>query len=146
MIHIKYLYTVIAVSLTLKAFMFYHVKFLCIDSYIMHSDHNGVPIVSAGGEVNVKVKIKQCENISGPKLDVDVVLGTLHLLLYPQQVHSLTELISGIISNGLCECVFIDESVIIKILNIKIYRVVNKGLVYITHSPSARALCKLNLY
>ena len=57
---------------------------------------SGVPIACANGEVDVRVKIKQSDAVTGPKLDVQVSLDSVHMLLYPQQLHSLSELITGI--------------------------------------------------
>jgi hypothetical protein len=55
----------------------------------------GIPIASAAGDVNVKIKMS--EGV-GPKLEVDVLIGAVHVLLYPQQLHNLVELINDIAS------------------------------------------------
>ena len=61
---------------------------------------HGVPIAMAGGRLSVKVKIKQNENESGPKLEVDGYLSSLHVLLSPQQLAMLLEMASGLTSQG----------------------------------------------
>ena len=65
----------------------------------------GVPIACANGEVDVRVKIKQSDAIPGPKLDVQVLLDSIHMLLYPQQLHSLIELLNGITKK--CKLIFV---------------------------------------
>ena len=63
----------------------------------------GVPIACAGGEVIVRVKIKGCDSAPGPKLDVDVFVGVVHLLVSPQQLHTLLEMVLGLSgSSGTC--------------------------------------------
>ena len=62
--------------------------------------HSGVPIACASGEVTVRVKIKSCDSAPGPKLDVDVFVGVVHLLLSPHQLHTLTEMVLGLSGAG----------------------------------------------
>ena len=55
---------------------------------------SGIPIASASGNVCVTAKVKQIEGTAGPKLDVEIEVGAVHLLLYPQQLHNLIELVT----------------------------------------------------
>ncbi|XP_041093961.1 autophagy-related protein 2 homolog A [Polyodon spathula] len=65
-------------------------------------------IGSCSGFMEVTVKIKQNEALPGPKLELDGKLGSLHLLLSPEQIPPLTELLSalsisteaGVLSDG----------------------------------------------
>ncbi|XP_050294529.1 autophagy-related protein 2 homolog A isoform X2 [Anthonomus grandis grandis] len=43
----------------------------------------------------VKLKLKQSENINGPKVSIEVNLGSLILFLSPRQFHILAELVEG---------------------------------------------------
>lgn len=65
----------------------------------------GIPIACARGEVDVKVKIKQSDVVEGPKLSVHVSLEAVHMLLYPQQLHTLLELVSSITDDCELNCV-----------------------------------------
>ena len=60
----------------------------------------GVPIACVNGELNVRVRIKQNDRVTGSKLDIQVMLDAVHMLIYPQQLHSLMELINGITNEG----------------------------------------------
>lgn len=60
----------------------------------------GIPIACASGDVSMTVRMKQLEIASGPKLDIDIAVGAIHVLLYPQQLHSLLELLTGITNEG----------------------------------------------
>ncbi|KAM5247187.1 autophagy-related protein 2 homolog A isoform 2-T2 [Ctenodactylus gundi] len=53
-------------------------------------------IGSCAGYVELMVKLKQNEAFPGPKLEVAGQLGSLHLLLTPQQLRQLQELLSAI--------------------------------------------------
>ncbi|XP_064403938.1 autophagy-related protein 2 homolog B-like isoform X2 [Halichondria panicea] len=70
------------------------------DEFMSLPQCHGVPIAMAGGRLSVKVKIKQSENESGPKLEVDGYLSSLHVLLSPQQLAMLLEMASGLTSQG----------------------------------------------
>ena len=56
----------------------------------------------AGGKVTLKVTIKQNDLDSGPKFEVDGFLSTFHLLLSPQQLTLLQQIIEGIAAQGMC--------------------------------------------
>lgn len=71
-----------------------------INSSLLSPQLSGVPIATAGGQLSVRVKIKQNENEPGPKLEVEAFLGSLHLLLSPQQLSILTDMATGIASQG----------------------------------------------
>lgn len=46
----------------------------------------------------VRVKLKQSEAVSGPKVSVDINFGCLILFLSPRQFHVLLELSNGLAS------------------------------------------------
>ena len=48
----------------------------------------------------MRVKIKQNESEPGPKLEVEAFLGSLHLLLSPQQLSILIDMATGVASQG----------------------------------------------
>ncbi len=54
----------------------------------------------ANGDVDVKVKICQSDSLPGPKLEVEGVLGSVHILLSPHQIRVLTEMATGIATTG----------------------------------------------
>lgn len=61
----------------------------------------GVPIAVAGGKLTLKITIKQNEMVPGPKVEVAGFLGTLHLLLSPQQLSMLQEIAEGVAAQGI---------------------------------------------
>ena len=63
-------------------------------------DSHGVPIAFASRDVTVKVKINQSETLPGPKLEVEGFIGSLHLLISPQQLSMLLEMATGIANKG----------------------------------------------
>ena len=56
-----------------------------------------VPILLADGESTITVKLKQTD---GPRLDVDVALGCIHVLLTPSHVHMMTEMFKNLAATG----------------------------------------------
>ena len=48
----------------------------------------------------MKVKINQSETLPGPKLEVEGFIGSLHLLISPQQLSMLLEMATGIANKG----------------------------------------------
>lgn len=54
----------------------------------------------ASGKITVKVTLKQCEEGSTPKLEVDASLGILHVLLSPHQLGLLQDMVEGIAAQG----------------------------------------------
>ena len=66
----------------------------------MSTHSAAVPIAMASGELSVRVRIKQVDSEPGPKLEVDGFLGSLHLLLSPQQLSMLLELAHGMGHQG----------------------------------------------
>lgn len=52
-------------------------------------------------KLEVKMKIKQSENVSGPKVAIEINLGSLVLFLSPRQFHILMELVEGFSSPDL---------------------------------------------
>ena len=55
-----------------------------------------MPIAYASGQLSVRVRIRQSESIPGPKLECDAVVGGVHCLLAPQQLHILVEMANSI--------------------------------------------------
>ena len=52
------------------------------------------------GKQELKLKIKQREELPGPKLEVDCQLGSVHMHLSPSQLHLLTELVNSMLTPG----------------------------------------------
>ncbi|XP_021359493.1 autophagy-related protein 2 homolog A-like isoform X1 [Mizuhopecten yessoensis] len=59
-----------------------------------------IQVAVVTGKTSLKLKIKQADSVTGPKLETEVELGALHILLAPRQVHSLLEIMEGLISPG----------------------------------------------
>ena len=57
----------------------------------------GVPILLADGESTITVKLKQTDE---SRLDVDMALGCVHLLLSPSHVHMMAEMVKNLAANG----------------------------------------------
>lgn len=53
-----------------------------------------IQIATLSGTSEVRMKMKQNEAVSGPKLEVDVQIGALDILMCPRQVHILLEILS----------------------------------------------------
>ena len=70
-----------------------------LESSIVDPQPNVAPIATAGGQLSAKVRVKQNDSEPGPKLEVDVFLGSLHVLLSPQQLGRLIELLNGMKSD-----------------------------------------------
>ena len=68
-------------------------------------DLQGIPIASASGQVVVRATIKHTDSLPGPRLDVEMFVGAVHVLLSPQQLHSLLEMIAEMSAEGMCVCV-----------------------------------------
>ncbi|KAL5009376.1 hypothetical protein ScPMuIL_014957 [Solemya velum] len=60
------------------------------------SSPDPVQIAIVMGQQNIRLKLKQNDSLAGPKVDLDCQFGMLHLLLAPQQLHALMELVEGI--------------------------------------------------
>ncbi|XP_022329168.2 autophagy-related protein 2 homolog B-like [Crassostrea virginica] len=58
------------------------------------------PVQIAGftGKSCLKIKLKQEEGVSGPKVEIELEVGGVHLLLSPNQFHSLLDLVNGFLS------------------------------------------------
>ena len=78
-----------------------------LETSVLNPNLHGVPIATASGQISVNVKIKQNESEPGPKLEVNGFLGSLHLLISPQQMSMLLDMATGITSQGvyMCHCV-----------------------------------------
>lgn len=64
------------------------------------STADGVPIAVAVGKLTVKVTIRQAEADAVPRVEVDGFLGTVHLLLSPQQLHTMQEIAKSLVTQG----------------------------------------------
>lgn len=65
----------------------------------------GTLVASASGDVNVTVKMKQMEpgtSPAQPKLDIEMMVGAVHVLLCPKELHQLIELITDISDKSEC--------------------------------------------
>uniref|UniRef100_T1GM85 Autophagy-related protein 2 n=1 Tax=Megaselia scalaris TaxID=36166 RepID=T1GM85_MEGSC len=49
-----------------------------------------IPIVRIDGTQEVRVKVKEIQNISGPKVSLDLQIGAVFIFLSPRQIHLLT--------------------------------------------------------
>ncbi|XP_062621343.1 autophagy-related protein 2 homolog B-like, partial [Saccostrea cucullata] len=58
------------------------------------------PVQIAGftGRSSLKVKIKQEEGVQGPKVEIELDVGGVHLLMSPAQFHSVLDLVDGFLS------------------------------------------------
>ena len=81
-----------------------------------------VPIAIAGGKLTVTVTIKQNDQVSGPKLNVEGFLGSLHLLLSPQQLGSLLQLAREVAAQSRWNilCIFIHA---LYIIHVSVYNI-----------------------
>ncbi|XP_052770169.1 autophagy-related protein 2 homolog B-like [Mya arenaria] len=55
-----------------------------------------VHLATITGRQEIKVKIKQRDNISGPKLEIMCQFGGIHVLVCPRQLHGITQLLSAL--------------------------------------------------
>lgn len=61
-----------------------------------------IKIAELLGRQELKVKVKQNDEIAGPKLDIDCQIGGITLHLSPRQLHSLIAIASSFSSSGKC--------------------------------------------
>ncbi|XP_011706773.1 PREDICTED: autophagy-related protein 2 homolog B isoform X4 [Wasmannia auropunctata] len=73
------------------------------DGNAVNNSNESSPIVFAklAGRQEVRLKMKQGEGISGPKVELEITLGSLTLFLSPRQLHVLLELAHGLASPDL---------------------------------------------
>ncbi|XP_014472680.1 PREDICTED: autophagy-related protein 2 homolog A isoform X2 [Dinoponera quadriceps] len=64
------------------------------------SESNPIMFAKLAGRQEVRLKIKQEEGVSGPKVELEINLGSLTLFLSPRQLHVLLELAHGLASPG----------------------------------------------
>ncbi|XP_029634311.1 autophagy-related protein 2 homolog B isoform X1 [Octopus sinensis] len=67
---------------------------------------SGIPsvhVAALSGITEVKMKMKQNEAVAGPKLEVDLQVGSLDILMGPRQVHVLLEILSCFTSSASSE-------------------------------------------
>ena len=69
-----------------------------VDAFCRES--GGVAIAVAGGHITLKVTLKQSDEGSAPKLEVEGSLGMLHVLLSPHQLGVLQDMAEGIAAQG----------------------------------------------
>uniref|UniRef100_A0A8D3C911 Autophagy related 2A n=1 Tax=Scophthalmus maximus TaxID=52904 RepID=A0A8D3C911_SCOMX len=62
-------------------------------------------IGSCSGFIETTVKIKQNEMLPGPKLELDGKVGCVHMLLAPDQITHLTDLLAIVVCTVICACV-----------------------------------------
>uniref|UniRef100_A0A8D3C009 Autophagy related 2A n=1 Tax=Scophthalmus maximus TaxID=52904 RepID=A0A8D3C009_SCOMX len=62
-------------------------------------------IGSCSGFIETTVKIKQNEMLPGPKLELDGKVGCVHMLLAPDQITHLTDLLAALLCTVICACV-----------------------------------------
>ncbi|XP_077866099.1 autophagy-related protein 2 homolog B-like [Saccoglossus kowalevskii] len=67
-----------------------------IHRQIEHGDP--IKIASFAGRQEIKLKIKQNDRVTGPKVEIESFLGSINFFLSPRQVHLLLELAHGIAS------------------------------------------------
>ena len=56
----------------------------------------GVPVACASGDVSVSVRVRGVEGAPVPRVHVEVVVGRIHCLLAPAQMHILTEMANNL--------------------------------------------------
>ena len=56
----------------------------------------GVPVACVSGDVSVSVKLRGVEVAPVPRVQVEAVVGGVHCLLAPTQVHILTEMATNL--------------------------------------------------
>ncbi|XP_011643358.1 autophagy-related protein 2 homolog B [Pogonomyrmex barbatus] len=65
------------------------------------NESNPIMFAKLAGRQEVRLKMKQGEGISGPKVELEITLGSLTLFLSPRQLHVLLELAHGLASPDL---------------------------------------------
>ncbi|KYN22683.1 Autophagy-related protein 2 like protein A [Trachymyrmex cornetzi] len=65
------------------------------------NESNPIMFAKLAGRQEVRLKMKQGEGISGPKVELEITLGSLTLFLSPRQLHALLELAHGLASPDL---------------------------------------------
>ncbi|XP_070517195.1 autophagy-related protein 2 homolog B isoform X2 [Cardiocondyla obscurior] len=65
------------------------------------NESNPIMVGKLAGRQEVRLKMKQGEGISGPKVELEITLGALTLFLSPRQLHVLLELAHGLASPDL---------------------------------------------
>ncbi|XP_066590734.1 autophagy-related protein 2 homolog B isoform X2 [Prorops nasuta] len=60
------------------------------------SESNSIIFAKLTGRQEIRLKVKQSEGISGPKVELEVTLGSFISYISPRQVHVLKELVHGL--------------------------------------------------
>uniref|UniRef100_A0A673APF6 Autophagy related 2A n=1 Tax=Sphaeramia orbicularis TaxID=375764 RepID=A0A673APF6_9TELE len=73
-------------------------KILQLSSVQLFYDSTGIPLLigSCSGFIETTVKIKQNDMLPGPKLELDGKVGCVHMLLSPDQITHLTDLLAAL--------------------------------------------------
>ncbi|ELU17929.1 hypothetical protein CAPTEDRAFT_154368 [Capitella teleta] len=72
----------------------------CVDG---SKDNDPIKIAVLSGRQELKLKVKQSEELSGPKLELSAQVGLINVHLSPRQVHLLLEIAKGLTTPGLCD-------------------------------------------
>lgn len=59
------------------------------------SHSSAIPIMEIREEINFRIKMKQSENINGPKIIIDSEIGSICTLITPRQIHLILKLIDA---------------------------------------------------
>ncbi|CAD5113882.1 DgyrCDS3044 [Dimorphilus gyrociliatus] len=62
-----------------------------------------IQILECLGKQEIIFRLKQNQEISGPKIQIDYHVGSMHAYLSPKQVHLVLELINGLLAPGTCD-------------------------------------------
>lgn len=60
------------------------------------TEPNPILLSKLGGRQEIRLKLKRGENVQGPKVDLELNLGSLTVFMTPRQLHLLTELAHGL--------------------------------------------------
>nr|XP_014094904.1 autophagy-related protein 2 homolog A [Bactrocera oleae] len=60
-----------------------------------YSQSCAIPIMEIRDEIHFRIKMKQSENINGPKIIIDIEIGSIYTLITPRQIHLILKLIDA---------------------------------------------------
>lgn len=60
------------------------------EEYDRRISNKSIPVVRIDGTQEVQIKVKEIDNISGPKVSLDLQIGAVFIFLSPRQIHLLT--------------------------------------------------------
>lgn len=93
----------IALPFSLTFFPFISLFFSHTDihtSTVSPEDLPGVPVAYVSGGMNVTVKVRGTDSAPVSRVQVEAVVGGVHCLLAPSQLHILTEIASASLRSG----------------------------------------------